>query len=191
MPFTETDIRIAAQNCTTAAATIWASLDSVFDAEQFNAIRWDIFQGQLLLIQETLALQAAANVEAAFPGTQQVQQAPVQQTQVPVPQAQQPQYQPPPAPSAPPPPPQQYQPQAPVQQAQQPQGQVPFGACPKCGGQCYDNRRDNDRRRQPTADAPNGYKLGPDFKCKNSACGGVVWPADSYDRKNLPQEPRR
>ena len=36
--------------------------------------------------------------------------------------------------------------------------------CPKCDGPMWDNR---DRKRNPKA---------PDFKCKNKACDGVIWP---------------
>lgn len=37
-------------------------------------------------------------------------------------------------------------------------------SCPKCGGAMWDNRRD---KRNPKA---------PDFKCKDKACKGVIWP---------------
>lgn len=37
-------------------------------------------------------------------------------------------------------------------------------SCPKCGGAMYDNRLS---KRNPKA---------PDFKCKNRACDGVIWP---------------
>lgn len=37
--------------------------------------------------------------------------------------------------------------------------------CPKCGGRMWDNRLS---KRNPKA---------PDFKCRNRACDGVIWPA--------------
>ena len=36
--------------------------------------------------------------------------------------------------------------------------------CPKCGGAMWDNR---EGKRNPKA---------PDFKCRDRACDGVVWP---------------
>ena len=36
--------------------------------------------------------------------------------------------------------------------------------CPKCQGPMWDNR---EGKRNPKA---------PDFKCKDRACGGVIWP---------------
>lgn len=36
--------------------------------------------------------------------------------------------------------------------------------CPKCGGQCWDNRAS---KRNPRA---------PDFKCRDRSCDGVIWP---------------
>ena len=36
--------------------------------------------------------------------------------------------------------------------------------CPKCQGAMWDNR---ENKRNPRA---------PDFKCKDAACGGVIWP---------------
>ncbi|MGZ8376507.1 MAG: hypothetical protein ACXW0Z_04625 [Gemmatirosa sp.] len=36
--------------------------------------------------------------------------------------------------------------------------------CPKCEGAMWDNR---ENKRNPRA---------PDFKCKDAACGGVIWP---------------
>jgi hypothetical protein len=38
-------------------------------------------------------------------------------------------------------------------------------ACPKCGGQMWDNRS---TKRNPRA---------PDFKCRDRGCDGVIWPA--------------
>jgi hypothetical protein len=43
-----------------------------------------------------------------------------------------------------------------------PESGVP--ACPKCGGEMWDNR---ENKRNPRA---------PDFKCKNAGCDGVIWP---------------
>lgn len=42
-------------------------------------------------------------------------------------------------------------------------------ACPKCGGPCWNNVRENDAR------IANGEKARPDFKCKNRACDGAIW----------------
>lgn len=51
--------------------------------------------------------------------------------------------------------------------------------CPKCGGECWDNRADNDKR------LAEGKKLRPDFGCKNApkergapGCIGVIWRPD-------------
>jgi single-strand DNA-binding protein len=41
-------------------------------------------------------------------------------------------------------------------------GETPH--CPKCGGEMWDNRAS---KRNPKA---------PDFKCKDKACDGVIWP---------------
>lgn len=53
--------------------------------------------------------------------------------------------------------------------AQQPQptaiGEDP--ACPTCGGKMWDNR---ERKTNPKA---------PDFKCRDKACDGVIWPPKS------------
>lgn len=54
-----------------------------------------------------------------------------------------------------------------------PGGDVP--ECPKCGGEMYDNRRENDERQK------KGQKLRPDFKCRDAACekkGGLIWRDD-------------
>lgn len=41
--------------------------------------------------------------------------------------------------------------------------------CPKCNGDVWDNRPKK---------ASGEYKQNsPDFKCRNKACGGVIWPA--------------
>ena len=37
-------------------------------------------------------------------------------------------------------------------------------ACPKCGGEMWDNR---ESKRNPRA---------PDFKCRDKGCEGVIWP---------------
>ena len=37
-------------------------------------------------------------------------------------------------------------------------------ACPKCGGQMWDNRAS---KRNPKS---------PDFKCRDKSCDGVIWP---------------
>lgn len=75
---------------------------------------------------------------------------------------------------------QQYPPQ-PVPQAPP----MPGVRCPKCGGDAYDNRQDNQRKRA------YGFKLGADVKCKNKQCGGVIWPDDYQAYAQAPLEPRR
>ena len=45
---------------------------------------------------------------------------------------------------------------------QNPAGDAP--ACPKCGGEMWDNRAN---KKNPKA---------PDFKCKAAGCEGVIWP---------------
>jgi phage RecT family recombinase len=43
--------------------------------------------------------------------------------------------------------------------------------CPKCGSaDMYDNREENVKRRAA------GQRSRPDFKCKDEACGGLIWP---------------
>jgi hypothetical protein len=56
---------------------------------------------------------------------------------------------------------------APVQQSA-----GPAPKCPKCGGAMWDNRQG---KTNPKA---------PDFKCKDKACDGALWPP-----KDVPQEP--
>jgi len=41
--------------------------------------------------------------------------------------------------------------------------------CPKCSGDLWDNRAENDAR------LAKGEKLRPDYKCRDNACAGVVW----------------
>lgn len=41
---------------------------------------------------------------------------------------------------------------------------LPELACPKCGGRMWDNRA---TKRNPKA---------PDYKCRDNACDGVIWP---------------
>ena len=41
--------------------------------------------------------------------------------------------------------------------------------CPKCTGNMYDNRAENDAR------LARGEKMRPDWKCKDKACDGVIW----------------
>ena len=50
------------------------------------------------------------------------------------------------------------------QQTPVPEEASPPPACPKCGGDMWDNRVG---KRNPRA---------PDFKCKDRECDGVVWP---------------
>ena len=47
--------------------------------------------------------------------------------------------------------------------------------CPKCGGRMWDNRMS---KRNPKA---------PDFKCRNRACDGVLWPGQH--RATIPATP--
>lgn len=160
------DLLISAQNAATAAAAIYAALlnnpasDVVkFDAFEYEAIREAIFSG-------SLERAGQAKVQDAFPGS-----VPVAQPQhEPFPDP----YQPPAAPA--------YTPQPPPPPAAPAQGGS--SQCPKCNGATYDNRADNNRRRQ------SRNKLGPDFKCKNRDCGGCVWPGDFDQYKNLPRETR-
>lgn len=42
-------------------------------------------------------------------------------------------------------------------------------ACPKCGGEMWDNR---ESKRNPRA---------PDFKCRDKGCEGVIWPPRDPD----------
>ena len=51
-----------------------------------------------------------------------------------------------------------------TEQQQQDQAPEQSPACPKCGGEMWDNRAS---KRNPRA---------PDYKCKSSACDGVIWP---------------
>jgi hypothetical protein len=54
-------------------------------------------------------------------------------------------------------------------------------ACPKCGGQeLYDNRAENAER------VARGEKARPAFKCKDSACAGVIWGPKSSPAKASP-----
>lgn len=197
---------IAAQNAATAAATIYAELirnGSVasFDAGEFEGIREVIFTGSLSRAEEAGVAQVQAGFAPAqaapipqgyapapsapaapepFPPAQvaivpQAQyQQPVQQPQqqYQAPQVPQQQYQP-----APPPPPGPSSPAA--------AGGAPLGACPKCGGQTYDNRAENNQKRA------GNFALGPDFKCRNKDCGGCVWPADFEQYRNFPKMARR
>jgi hypothetical protein len=48
-------------------------------------------------------------------------------------------------------------------------------ACPKCGGRMWDNRMS---KRNPKA---------PDYKCRNRACDGVLWPGQH--RTAIPAAP--
>ncbi len=47
-------------------------------------------------------------------------------------------------------------------------------ACPKCNGDMWDNRLNKKNPKQP------------DFKCKNRACEGVIWPPR---QQRAPQPP--
>jgi hypothetical protein len=50
--------------------------------------------------------------------------------------------------------------------------------CPKCGGDCYDNREKNIERKAA------GQKQMPEFKCKDEACGWVKWPPKEGGKPN-------
>ena len=57
-------------------------------------------------------------------------------------------------------------------------------ACPKCGGEMWDNR---DRREQAQAEIAAGTrtaKAPPAWKCKDKECGGVLWPSDPDENKS-------
>lgn len=59
----------------------------------------------------------------------------------------------------------------PAQPASASQVSIPFTgapACPKCGGRMWDNRAN---KRNPRA---------PDFKCRQRACDGVLWPGQHH-----------
>jgi pyruvate/2-oxoglutarate dehydrogenase complex dihydrolipoamide acyltransferase (E2) component len=60
-------------------------------------------------------------------------------------------------------------------------------ACPKCGGNVWDNRQ-----RKATI-GPDGEPLmkasAPDFKCRDKDCGGVIWPPKSAKSKQEPVRP--
>ena len=62
-----------------------------------------------------------------------------------------------------------------------PPGGAPLPGCPKCGGPMWDNRAD---KRNPKA---------PNFRCRNRACGGAIWPGEHVIALQLfaPAEPRR
>ena len=51
-------------------------------------------------------------------------------------------------------------------------------ACPKCGGYMWDNRAS---KRNPKA---------PDFKCRNRACDGVLWPGQHRTAIPATEPPR-
>ena len=52
-------------------------------------------------------------------------------------------------------------------------------ACPKCGGEMWDNR---EGKRNPRA---------PDFKCKDRGCDGVIWPPRESAGAGAPTAPTR
>jgi len=51
-----------------------------------------------------------------------------------------------------------------MSQPHTPDAASPVPSCPKCEGPMWDNR---EGKRNPKA---------PDFKCKDTTCGGVIWP---------------
>lgn len=64
--------------------------------------------------------------------------------------------------------------------------QQPSQTCPEDPAHgMWNNTSGNDWRRR------NGYRLGPEFKCKNKSCGKVLWPADFEQYKDLPRAPVR
>jgi hypothetical protein len=51
--------------------------------------------------------------------------------------------------------------------------------CEKCGGECWDNRKENAKRLEA------GQKLRPDFSCKDKdGCGWVKWPPKTPKKEN-------
>lgn len=47
--------------------------------------------------------------------------------------------------------------------------------CPKCGGHTWDNRA---TKRNPKA---------PDYKCRDKACDGAIWPEKNPAPRSMPQ----
>jgi len=165
------ELSIIAQNAGTTAA----SLIGKFYPDELTVDMLDEFLGTYDVIRAhvfngTIELAGVELVKQTFPGAVEVQAPvapaepfPVAEAQIiPHPSTQQ----------APPPPP------APQQNT----GATPI--CPKCGGEMWDNRGDNNRRRA------GGFKLSNDFKCRDKACGGVIWPADYQRFAKNPPEPR-
>lgn len=66
----------------------------------------------------------------------------------------------------------------------------PVPSCPRCGGGMFDNRGVNARNRA------EGFRLGPDFRCKNQNCVNdrgsrtSIWPEDYDTYKDNPSRPR-
>lgn len=50
-------------------------------------------------------------------------------------------------------------------------------SCPNCGGLMWDNR--------PKKRSGEYNLASPDFKCRDKACGGVIWPPKEFKKKNL------
>lgn len=212
--FSQKDIQIISQSAAHDAAVIYAGIYGAtgFDIGQFQSIHAQLFKSVIDFIvseQETLAVET---VQAAFPGSQVApsslylpEPGPFDQQLTVQPAMQAPAYLPPPVPQGPPafqqqpqpamyapagaavgyPPPQVPMPQQGYQQPPQaPQGSMESGSCPKCGQGVYDNRQNNQLRRQ------NGFSLQPDFKCKSDPCGNKVWPPDYTNFKHLPKPPQ-
>lgn len=166
------DISIITQVAVKVAGPIYAaqSNGAGWDSKVFEEIVNDVVAQILETSKTFIESEGIATVQAAFPGAEPVDYVPTtpQLPQAPVaaaPPATAPAY-----PAAPPAPP-----AAPPAAA---------GGCAKCGGAQWDNRNDNARRRA------GGFRLGPDFKCRDQACGKPVWPADYEAFKSRPQEPR-
>lgn len=54
-------------------------------------------------------------------------------------------------------------------------------SCPKCGGEMWDNR--------PKKAAGEFKPNSPDFKCKDSGCGHIIWPAKDDKPKGKSRAP--
>jgi hypothetical protein len=65
-----------------------------------------------------------------------------------------------------------------MSQSSTPDAASPVPSCPKCQGPMWDNR---EGKRNPKA---------PDFKCKDTTCGGVIWPPRDASAVDSSASPR-